>query len=72
MKTKLTLNNREQQQYNLNLERLMSVGVIPREDKPSSEPQMLTVERTGGSWTALFTRLAPVDMELSFGCASSS
>jgi hypothetical protein len=48
MKTKLTLNNTEQQQYNLNVKRLMSVGVIPREDEPSSEPQMLSVERTGG------------------------
>jgi len=48
LKTKLALSNAEQQEYIVNAKRLMSVGVIPAEDKPPSEPRMLTVEQTGG------------------------
>ena len=48
MKTKLSLSKTEQQEYNVNANRLMAAGVIPREDKPASEPQMLTLEQTGG------------------------
>jgi hypothetical protein len=48
MKKKLSLSNTEKQEYNANAKRLMAAGVIPNEDKPSSEPQMLTVEQTGG------------------------
>jgi hypothetical protein len=48
MREKLSLRNMERQAYNVNAKRLMATGVIPHEDKPSSEPQMLTVEQTGG------------------------
>ena len=48
MRKKLSLSNMEQQAYYVNAKRLMAAGVIPHEDKPSSEPQMLTVEQTGG------------------------
>jgi hypothetical protein len=48
MREKLSLSNMEQQAYDVNAKRLMAAGVIPHEDKPSSERQMLTVEQTGG------------------------
>jgi hypothetical protein len=48
MKTKLTLSKTKQQEHNVNVQRLMDAGVIPREDKPASEPEMLTLEQTGG------------------------
>jgi hypothetical protein len=48
VRTKLSLSKTERQEYNVNANRLMAAGVIPREDKPASEPQMLTVEQVGG------------------------
>jgi hypothetical protein len=48
MRRKLTLSKTEQQEYKVNAKRLMTAGVIPCEDEPSSEPQMLTLGRIGG------------------------
>jgi len=48
MRKKLSLTKTEQQAYDVNAKRLMAAGVIPFEDKPSYEAQMLTVVQTGG------------------------
>jgi hypothetical protein len=48
MKKKLTLSKTEQLEYKINAKRLMAAGVISCEDEPSSEPQILTLEQTGG------------------------
>jgi hypothetical protein len=48
VKTKWTLSTTEQQDYNVNVQRLMAAGVIPRQEQTASEPPMLTLERTGG------------------------
>jgi len=71
MKKKLSLSNTEKQEHNANAKRLMAAGVIRNEDKPSSEPQMLTVEQTGGLSESLSSRCRSVVTSLSFGCASS-
>jgi hypothetical protein len=48
MKTKLNLSKSEQQEFNVNAKRLMAACVIPPEEKPLRQAQMLTLERTGG------------------------
>ena len=48
MRKKLSLSNTEQREYEANAKRLRAVGVVPPEEKPSPEAQMLTVEQTGG------------------------
>ena len=48
MRMKWSLSNKEQQEYEVNAKRIMAAGVIPHEDGPSSEPQLLTVEQAGG------------------------
>jgi hypothetical protein len=48
MKNKFTLSNTEEQEHNANTKRLIAAGVVPPQEKPSSEPQMLVVEQAGG------------------------
>jgi hypothetical protein len=59
MKKKLSLSNTQTQEYNANTKRLIAVGTIPPEEKPSAESQMLTVEQTGGP-TDSFVHASPV------------
>ena len=48
MRTKLRLSHTEQREYTLYAKRLSAVGIIPSEEKPLREAQMLSLERTGG------------------------
>jgi hypothetical protein len=47
VRTKLSLSNKEQQEYNVTAKRLTAVGLLSPEEKPLPEARILSLEQTG-------------------------